>query len=169
MLIKNHNKIIIIGDAGRGKTTLAEKLFQKLDIKHYSTDDFYYKKKFSEVRVREESIELISKVFHNDKWIVEGSTQWLLQPGLDSADLIIYLKYINIFPQWLVLIKRHFTRGDKNIWHTILLLRHVLYKRYGWGHKRGKITHKEVVAPYLNKTIVLSSFKEINNFINKIN
>jgi len=161
-------KIIIIGDAGRGKTTLAEKLSKKLGVKHYSTDDFYYRKKFSEIRGREESLELISKVYYNDSWIVEGSTQWLLQSGLNSADIIIYLKYNNIISQWLVLIKRHFTRGDKNIWHTILLLRHVLYKRYGWGHKKGKIKHHEVVAPYLDKTIILSSFKEIEAFINEI-
>ena len=161
-------KIIIIGDAGRGKTTLADKLSKKLGINHYSTDDFYYEVKFSKVRTREEALNLISKVYLDNKWIVEGSTQWLLQPGLDSADLIIYLKYINIFPQWLVLIKRHFTRGDKNIWHTILLLRHVLYKRYGWGHKRGKIKHHEVVAPYRHKTVELSSFKEIEEFIIKI-
>jgi adenylate kinase family enzyme len=162
------NKIIIIGDAGRGKTTLADKLSKKLGINHYSTDDFYYEVKFSKVRTREEALNLISKVYLDNKWIVEGSTQWLLQPGLDSADLIIYLKYINIFPQWLVLIKRHFTRDDKNIWHTILLLRHVLYKRYGWGHKRGKIKHHEVVAPYRHKTVELSSFKEIEEFIIKI-
>lgn len=161
-------KIIIIGDAGRGKTTLADKLSKKLGINHYSTDDFYYEVKFSKVRTREEALNLISKVYLDNKWIVEGSTQWLLQPGLDSADLIIYLKYINIFPQWLVLIKRHFTRGDKNIWHTILLLRHVLYKRYGWGHKKGKIKHHEVVAPYRHKTVELSSFKEIEEFIIKI-
>lgn len=168
MLNNGYNKIIIIGDAGRGKTTLADKLSQKLGIKHYSTDDFYYEIKFSKPRTREEASDLISKVYHNDKWIVEGSTQWLLQPGLDSCDVIIFLRYKNIVPQWITLIKRHFVRKDKNIWHTFLLLRHVLYKRYGWGHKRGKIKHHEVVAPYLDKVVTLSSFKEINNFIEKI-
>ena len=168
MSIKHHSKIIIIGDAGRGKTTLAEKLSQKLGIKHYSTDDFFYEIKFTKSRTREEASSLISSVYQNDNWIVEGTTQWLLQPGLDSADIIIYLKYNNIFSQWATLIKRHFERNDESIWHTILLLRHVLYKRYGWGHKKGKITHKEVVAPYQDKLIILSSFKEINKFIIKI-
>jgi adenylate kinase family enzyme len=165
---KELNKIIVIGDAGRGKTTLAEKLSQKLGIKHYSTDDFYYEIKFSKPRTREEASKLISEVYQNEKWIAEGTTQWLLQPGLDSADTIIYLKYNNIFSQWLVLIKRHFIRKDKSLWHTFLLLRHVLYKRYGWGHKKGKIKHHEVVAPYSDKVVTLSSFKEINDFINHI-
>ena len=162
------SKIIIIGDAGRGKTTLAARLSQKLGIKHYSTDDFYYEVKFSKPRTREEASGLISKVYHNDKWIVEGTTQWLLQPGLDSSDIVIFLRYKSVFSQWLTLIKRHFVRKDKSFWHTILLLRHVLYKRYGWGHKRGKIKHTEVVAPYLNKTVTLSSFKEINDFIARV-
>lgn len=161
-------KIIIIGDAGRGKTTLASELSQRLGIPHYSTDDFYYEIKFSKPRTREEASNLISSVYHKNSWIVEGSTQWLLQPGIDTSDIIIFLKYKNIFPQWITLIKRHFTRKDKNFWHTILLLRHVFYKRYGLGHKRGKITHTEVVAPHLNKTVILSSFKEINNFVKKI-
>jgi len=36
-------KIIIIGDAGRGKSTLASKLSKKLNISYYSTDDFFMK------------------------------------------------------------------------------------------------------------------------------
>jgi len=40
-------KIIIIGDAGRGKSTLASKLSKKLNTPHYSTDDYFYEVKFS--------------------------------------------------------------------------------------------------------------------------
>ncbi len=160
-----YNKIIIIGDAGRGKTTLAEKLSKKLGMEYYSTDDFYYEVKFSKARTKEEAANLISKTYHNDKWIVEGTTQWLLRPGLESSDLIIYLKYKNILHQWFVIIKRHFVRKDESLWQTFLLLRHVLYKRYGWGHKKGKPKHHEVLAPYKDKVLTLSSFKEIDNFI----
>jgi len=163
-----HNKIIIIGDAGRGKTTMAAELSKRLGIKHYSTDDFYYEIKFTKPRSREDSLDKISKVYYEDKWIVEGTTQWLLKPGLDSADIIIYLKYDSILHQWLALIKRHFTRKDETVIQTLLLMRHVFYKRYGLSYKKGKLTHTEVLAPYKHKVITLSSFEEINNFLNHL-
>ncbi len=109
-----HNKIIIIGDAGRGKTTLALKLSEKLGIKNYSTDDFYYEIKFTKPRDRKEAKDKISEIYKEDKWIVEGTTQWLLADGLSSSDIIIYLKYNNIFSQWLTLFKRHFKRKDES-------------------------------------------------------
>ncbi len=40
-------RILIVGDSGRGKSTLAKSLSQKLNIKQYSTDDFFWKEKFS--------------------------------------------------------------------------------------------------------------------------
>ena len=49
--MKSINKIIIIGDAGRGKTTLASNLSKKLGIKHYSTDDFFYEIKFTKIEL----------------------------------------------------------------------------------------------------------------------
>ncbi|MGB8816262.1 MAG: hypothetical protein WCC74_03485 [Minisyncoccia bacterium] len=162
------NKIIIIGDAGRGKSTLAEKLSKKLEIKNYSTDDFYYEVKFTKPRNSEESLNKISKIFHDDKWIVEGTTQWLLSPGFDSADIIIYLRYNSIFYQWFSLIRRHFIRGDESIYQTFLLMRHVFYKRYGLSYKKGKPTNVEIIAPYKNKVIMLSSFKDIDDFVDKI-
>ncbi len=163
-----YNKIIIIGDAGRGKSTMASELSKKLGIKHYSTDDFYYEVKFTKPRSREDSLSKISKVYDEDRWIVEGTTQWLLDPGFYSADIIIYLKYGNIFHQWFTLIKRHFTRKDETVIQTLLLMRHVFYKRYGLSYKRGKLTHVEVLAPHKHKVLTLSSFKEINNFLNNL-
>ena len=57
------NKILIVGDAGRGKSTLALNISKKLGIPHYSTDDFYYEVKFTKVRNRPESITKISEIF----------------------------------------------------------------------------------------------------------
>jgi len=162
----SYNKIIIIGDAGRGKTTLAAKLSKKLGISYYSTDDFYYEIKYTKSRNREEALNNIKKVFDSEKWIVEGTTQWLLEDGLKSSDIIIYLKYNNIFSQWVTLFKRHFERKDKSFRHTLYLMRHVFYKRYGFSYKKGKPTHMEIISPYLNKVLILDSFKKINNFVN---
>ena len=87
------NKILIVGDAGRGKSTLASKISAKLGIPHHSTDDFFYEVKFTKVRNRKESVEKILKIYKNDKWIIEGTTRHLFEHGLDSADKIINLKY----------------------------------------------------------------------------
>jgi adenylate kinase family enzyme len=77
MANKTLNKILIVGDAGRGKSTLAEKISKKLGIPHHSTDDFFYEVKFSKVRDRPESIEQIKEIFKKEKWIVEGTTKML--------------------------------------------------------------------------------------------
>ena len=147
---------------------MAEKLSIKLGIPHHSTDDYYYEIKWSKPRDRQKSIEEISMLYHEDKWIVEGTTIHLLRSGLESADMIIYLAYKNIFYQWLVLLKRHFSKKEETFSGSLRLMRHVFYKRYGLGHKKGKMTHAEFIAPYKDKVITLSSFKEIENFINTI-
>jgi len=161
---ENLKKIIIIGDAGRGKTTLAKKISKKLGIKHHSTDDHYYEIKFHKIRNKEKSIESISKICSNDKWIIEGTTRHLLEPGLDSADMIIYLKYNSIFPQWLSLVKRHFQRKDETLPELLRLMRHVFYKRYKLGYKKGRMTHAELLEPHKHKVVVLSSFEDIDDF-----
>ena len=168
---KNLNKILIVGDAARGKSTLASKISKKLGIPHYSTDDFYYEVKFSKLRDRKESIESIEKIFQNEKWIVEGTTRHLILSGLDSADIIINLRYKNIPTQWLVLIKRYFNRKGEvveNIGGLLQLMKHVLYKKHHLAHRKGKFTPTEIIEPHKHKVITLSSFKEIDKFINSL-
>lgn len=162
------NKILIVGDSCRGKSTLASKISEKLGIPHHSTDDFYYEVKFTKIRDRKESIENIKKIFQNEKWIVEGTTKHLIEHGLHSADVIIHLRYKSILAQWVVLIKRYFKRDNETIGGTYKLMKHVLYKKHHIGYRKGKLTPTEIIEPHKNKVITLSSFKEIDYFINSL-
>ncbi len=167
---KTFNKIIITGDSCRGKTTLALKISEKLNIPYYSTDDCLYEIKFTKKRDKQEGINIIEKVYKNEKWIVEGTTGYLIKAGLDSADIIISLTHKYVFTQWMYLIKRYINRDIENesIKSLLALLRHVLYKRYGWGYRKGKIKNSEHIEPHINKVMTLSSFKQIDDFINSL-
>jgi|ERR1035437_3974666 adenylate kinase family enzyme len=162
------NKILIVGDAGRGKSTLASKISAKLGIPHHSTDDFYYETKFTKIRDRKESIDLISKIFQGERWLIEGTTKHLIEPGLHSADIIIHLKYKSILTQWIFLVRRYFKRDNETINGTLKLMRHVLYKKYHLGYRKGKPTPTEIIERHKHKVITLSSFKEIDEFISSL-
>ena len=162
---KNANRILILGDSGRGKTTLAQKLSKKLNIQSYSTDDFFWETKFSEMRDRKKSIEGIRKAYSEDKWIVEGATRHLINPGLKKANLIIYLAFRDVFSQWWALIKRNRTRKEESLSNLFKLLRHELYKRYGIGNEKKKPNLLELLEPFQKKLVVLTSFEEIEKFL----
>jgi adenylate kinase family enzyme len=157
-------RILIVGDAGRGKTTLAQKLSEKLRIPFHSTDDFFWKTKFSERHDIGKSIDEISKVYAEDEWIIEGTTRRLVEPGFKRADLIVYLSFRNVLSQWWALIKRNRTRKNETVFNLIKFLRHVLYKRYGLGYKRGEPKILELLQPYSDKLVILHSHKEIDEF-----
>lgn len=162
------NKIIITGDAGRGKSTLATKLSEKLHIPHYSTDDYFYEIKFSKPRDRQEALRQISEIYTKDTWIMEGTTAWLLEPGMKSVDTIVYLRHKSIFSQWFLIFKRGLQRENESLKETFALMKHVFYKRYGLGYKKGKMTHSEFIEPYKHKVITLSSFKDIDDFLKNL-
>jgi adenylate kinase family enzyme len=168
MNTENLQKIIIMGDSGRGKSTLAQQMSEKLHIPHYSTDDYFFVEKFSKRRDRQESIEKISMLYNEPRWIVEGTTHHLLAPGLARADLIIHLTYKNIFYQWTYQIKRHFHGNNESLIGLYRLMKHSLYKKYGWGYKKGIMSNVDLVAPYKEKLVTLSSFKEMDEFVKKL-
>ena len=170
MISKNLNKIIIIGDSCRGKTTLALKMSEKLGIPYHSTDDCLYEIKFTKKRDKQEGIDIAEGVFKGEKWIVEGTTGYLLRLGFDSADIIIHLVHKDVIMQWAYLIKRYFQRDTSNetIKKLLGLMKHVLYKRNGWGYRKGKTKTSDQIEPYKNKVITFSSFKEIDDFVNSL-
>ncbi len=162
-----YKKILIIGASGRGKTTFAKKLSEKLSISYYETDDFFWKIKYSEPNDKEQSIRDIGKIYDLDTWIVEGSTRHLMKGGLDKAEIIFYFKFSNFLIQYFHIIKRAYKRGD-NIWHLFELLRHLTKKKYSIKYNGDKETTEELVMPYKHKVVYFHSFKEINNYLDCI-
>ena len=106
-------KILIVGDSGRGKSTFAKVLSQKLNIKQFSTDDFFWKEKYTQAEDKKTSIKNISKIYNQESWIVEGATRSLIREGIEKSDQIICLVYPNLFSQFWTLLKRKLTRQEE--------------------------------------------------------
>lgn len=162
--ISKNKRILIIGESGRGKSVLAHKLSEKLSLPFYSTDDFFWKVKFSESNDREESISKIKKIYITEKWIMEGSSTHLFRPGLDSAEVVINLVFGNIFQQWWSIIKRNRTRKHESFKDLCKFIIYVTRKRFAIGNNKEELKAK-LLEPYAEKIIVLKSFKEIDTFL----
>ena len=157
-----------MGDAGRGKTTFAEKLSKKFGIKKYSTDDFFWEVKFSKRRGKEQYIEMATNLFQTENsWIVEGTTRGMLKLGLDKADLIFYLTYKNTFQQIWTLYKRYRGRDHETFKVFYELVIHQYKKRKCLGKFKHEETFEDILAPYSKKVVRLESFEQIDNYLMK--
>jgi len=166
--ISSIKKILIVGDSGRGKSTLAKSLSQKLKIRHYSTDDFYWKTKFSIPEDKQVSIKNICKIYSRASWIIEGSTRSLIKEGLGKSDIIFYLIYPNLLSQFWSLLRRKLTRKEEHWINLLRLYKHLIQKRYKIGPQKNKLRLNEMIDPFKNKTTELHSFNEINQLLKKI-
>ena len=99
-------KIIITGNGGTGKSTLADKLGKllKLPVTHLDTITFGR----NWVRLDEtEHRKILYEILSGNNWIVEGwSYQSTMKERMDAAEIIIYLAY----PPWFSYMnacKRH--------------------------------------------------------------
>ncbi len=162
------NRILILGDSGRGKSTFAKKLSEKMGITFYSTDDFYWKNKFTEPNNKEQSIKDIRKIYDQDEWIVEGGTRHLTQRGMEVADTIYLLEFNNILAQYYFIIRRSLGRKNERLIDLYKLLRHITYKKYKKGYGNHLPTIREMLKIYEDKVIHLRSLKEIRKCLDSI-
>ncbi len=161
-------KILIIGDAGRGKTTFAKKLSEKLNIPKYSLDDFFWEIKFTKPRGKEKDVEMAREVFEKDEWIVEGGTRRMLILGLPKADQIFYLTYKNIFQQIWALYKRNRSKDNENLKNLFKLIVYQIKKKYKLGKHKHIESFDEMLEPYKYKVVRMKSFEEIDECLDKI-
>lgn len=161
-------RILIVGDSGRGKSTLAQKLSEKLNIKHHSTDDFFWKVKFTVATDKDTSVKNISKIYHQKSWIVEGSTRSLIKEGIERSDQIIHLVHPSLISQFWTLFKRKLKRNEETWMNLFGLYKHLIMKRFKFGEQKGKKSLDEMLEPFTQKIVKLKSFKEIDDFLNSL-
>lgn len=161
-------KILIVGDSGRGKTTFATALSQKLKINHYSTDDFFWIVKFTQIADRATSLKNISQIYNQPSWIVEGATRSLIREGIEKSDQIFNLIFPNFISQFWTLLKRKLSRKEETWRNFFNLCKHQFVKKYQIGEQKNKESLDEMLKPFSSKTIKLYSFRQINNYLKKL-
>ena len=101
-------RIIIIGSPGSGKSTLSEKLSEKLCIPVTHLDKLWWKSGWVE-STKEEFDQKLDAVLMEDKWIIDGNYSRTLEKRLQRADTVIFLDYPT-----LTCLYRVFKRVMKN-------------------------------------------------------
>ncbi len=85
-------KVAIIGSGGAGKSTLARKLGEILDIPVYHLDAIFWKPNWEPIE-RDELIEKTMKIQETDEWIIDGNYNATMEFRLQQADTVIFLHY----------------------------------------------------------------------------
>ncbi len=163
---RSAKRILVIGDAGRGKTTFANHLARACERPVLSLDDVLWKKKYTIVEDEQIALKQVQQMFLQDFWIVEGTSRLLAQEGFDRADVIFYFKHRSLVWQMTHLTWRYICKHDSSFKELCALLVHTIYKRYKIGYERGQRGWQEIMEPYEQKVIVVDSFARMRELMN---
>lgn len=159
-------KIAVLGYAGSGKTYLSDYISEKKKIPVLHLDEIKWDKEWKPI---DNSIVLphISEFMMNNDWIIDGYYDYLFyNKRLKEADTIVLL----LLPRLTCFcrtVKRTKSRrkdgyiNDLNWWF-------VKFTLFGCRNKERRQTYAEIVKKYENKTVVLKTQRQVDNFIKSI-
>lgn len=161
-------KIHIIGGSGTGKTYLSNLLSTKYNIPHYDLDDLFWDNSANQYGVKmsiEKRRKMLSKILQNEDWILEGVYYSWLTDSFEKADTIIVLDISKRVCKYRIVrrfIRRKIgiERGKKE---TMKSLKSLLKWTDQFQRENLPQIHA-ILSNYANKTIVLHSKNEVNNF-----
>jgi adenylate kinase family enzyme len=84
-------KIYVIGPSAAGKTRLARRLGERLDLPVYDLDRIAYTDYKWTVRPRADKLLAVEQILSQPGWIAEGGHLGWTEPLLEAADLIVWL------------------------------------------------------------------------------
>lgn len=171
--LSSSRKIMIIGNCGTGKSTLARQLSRILNIPVIHLDKLKFKPGWEEIDNTSFILKVENEMTTKPKWIVDGNYSSSFEKRAEAADTIILLKvplilsYIRIIKRRLIYHKK--VRPDvadgckENLnWEMM---------KWVWDYKKraaGK-TAELIEKNKNNKTIiVLDSPKKAKNFLRSI-
>jgi len=100
-------KILVIGNAGSGKSSLGRKLSKKYELQLYGLDNIVWKENWTPTP-KEKRIQLIKEITDEENWIIEGVSK----NALKEADVIYFLN-IPLYRCLINIISRFLKNGPK--------------------------------------------------------
>lgn len=160
-------KFAVLGYAGAGKTYLSDYISEKKKIPVLHLDSIKWDKEWKQI---DDSFVLpqVSAFMTNDDWIIDGYYKYLLyDERLEQADTIVLL-LLPRFTCFLRTVKRTKShkkdgyKNDLNWWF-------VKFTLFGCRNKERRQTYAEIIEKYKDKTVVLKTKRQVDEFMKRIN
>ncbi|WP_207696118.1 hypothetical protein [Enterococcus sp. DIV0212c] len=169
-------KILVIGCAGAGKTTLAKNLSIRTGLPYFSLDEFYWKPNWKK-NYKNEFKKKIREILYSKSWIMDGMYPELLSEISQSNIkdiIIIYLKIKKITSLFRI-VKRTFFRvvtkeevcnGNVESFKNLIGDSGIIpyaFKSYDKTKKKCNL-----LIGYSYKSFTVSNNKELKELVNKL-
>lgn len=97
-------KIVIIGCGGAGKSRLARRLGDMLDLPVIHLDALYWRPGW-EITPRDEWTRTVEGLLEGESWIIDGNYSGTLDIRLPAADTVIFLDFPRALCMWRVILR----------------------------------------------------------------
>ncbi len=166
------NRVMILGSAGSGKSTLSRKLSSILDLPVIHLDKYYWKPNWVPTPA-EEWDRVVEELTMTEQWIIDGNYSRTLDLRISRADVVIYLD----MPRWLCMyriVKRRVmyhrkSRPDMNEGCPEKL--DVEFIKWVWNYRtrsRTKTIEKLERSKNQTEIIIARNRKEVNELLKRL-
>ncbi len=98
-LLRQSERIMVIGCSGGGKSTLSRKLSRKLDLPYFSMDKEFFWLPGWVKRPKGEERHLIGNVVAGERWLMDGTGPSTFDIRVPRTELVVWVR----MPRWLCL------------------------------------------------------------------
>ncbi|MCA1031458.1 DNA topology modulation protein [Bacillus timonensis] len=165
-------KVVIIGSGGAGKSTLARKLGEKLQLDVHHMDRLFWKPGWV-LATRDEQIALQKELTENEAWVFDGNYSGTLQIRLQAADTIIFLDFPRLLCLYRVLKRRwmYHNKTRPDMAEDCPEKLDLQFLKWVWSYPSAKkpgIMEELKKLPSDKKVYILKSPKEVEQFLHTI-
>lgn len=112
--MSRQHRILVLGGSCSGKTTLARQLSQKLQIKVFHLDDYYWFGEWQNIG-KERLLEEVHEItVREEEWIIEGNYS-IVRDNIWQDCTCIYLCYTAPLTLFFRILRRSFDRERKGV------------------------------------------------------
>lgn len=94
-MLKDMNRISVIGGPGTGKSTLANNIGKEVNLPIYHLDAIHHLENWK-VRDSVERDKIILEKIEEERWVIDGTYKSTLEARVKKSDMVIFLNYSTI-------------------------------------------------------------------------